>query len=192
MKTLLVVSFLLAALPVGTAESRDDSIVKLIADYGLRESAAPSAARGGWRSPRRIAVDADIAGLAEALATAAPKVEIVRVANSREMAAAVAVGAEVAIGRTALLCNDAVMAPATQLRWVQTVYAGVEMCVKYRDRFAREMLPLWRAANLILTPHIAGQTAAGFAVENRVIAENLRRYSAGERMLSVVDLEREY
>jgi hypothetical protein len=40
MKTLLVVSFLLAALPVGTAESRDDSIAKLIADYGLHESAA--------------------------------------------------------------------------------------------------------------------------------------------------------
>jgi phosphoglycerate dehydrogenase-like enzyme len=52
--------------------------------------------------------------------------------------------------------------------------------------------PLWRAPNVIITPHISG--AADLPREERwlVARENLRRYIAGEKLLSVVDLAKEY
>jgi phosphoglycerate dehydrogenase-like enzyme len=52
--------------------------------------------------------------------------------------------------------------------------------------------PLWRAPNLVLTPHVAAESDLGIELQLRVLKENLRRYVAGERMLSVVDLQREY
>src|SRR5579863_7224832 len=52
--------------------------------------------------------------------------------------------------------------------------------------------PLWRTPHLILTPHVAAKTAAADAAGNAVLIENLRRYVAGEPMLSVVDITRGY
>ena len=34
----------------------------LIAEFGLRESAAPVSERAGWRAPKRIVVDAGVPG----------------------------------------------------------------------------------------------------------------------------------
>lgn len=52
--------------------------------------------------------------------------------------------------------------------------------------------PLWRQPNLILTPHVSGDSDQGAGAGLRVVRENLRRYVAGERMLSVVDVGRGY
>lgn len=52
--------------------------------------------------------------------------------------------------------------------------------------------PLWRAPNLLVTPHVAGDAKDYDRVLIEVVRENLRRYVAGERMLSVVDSERGY
>jgi phosphoglycerate dehydrogenase-like enzyme len=52
--------------------------------------------------------------------------------------------------------------------------------------------PLWRTPHLILTPHVAAKTPAADAAGNAVLIENLRRYVAGEPMLSVVDITRGY
>ncbi len=52
--------------------------------------------------------------------------------------------------------------------------------------------PLWRTPHLILTPHVAAKTAAADAAGNAVLIENLRRYVAGEPMLSVVDITKGY
>jgi phosphoglycerate dehydrogenase-like enzyme len=52
--------------------------------------------------------------------------------------------------------------------------------------------PLWRAPNLIITPHISADTPASLANYSLLLRENLRRYVAGEPMLSVVDIERGY
>jgi phosphoglycerate dehydrogenase-like enzyme len=52
--------------------------------------------------------------------------------------------------------------------------------------------PLWRAPNVIITPHISADTAASEEMRNAVLVENVRRYSAGEPMISVVDIERGY
>ena len=52
--------------------------------------------------------------------------------------------------------------------------------------------PLWKMSNVIITPHVSAASDLGNAARLAVAAENLRRYVAGERMLSVVDLERGY
>lgn len=52
--------------------------------------------------------------------------------------------------------------------------------------------PLWQAPNVIITPHIASESDLGFTRVWEIVRENLRRYVAGERMLSVVDVARGY
>lgn len=52
--------------------------------------------------------------------------------------------------------------------------------------------PLWSAPNLIITPHVAGRSREAFARVGALVAENLRRYVAGEPLLSVVNIERGY
>lgn len=52
--------------------------------------------------------------------------------------------------------------------------------------------PLWTAPNLIITPHISAGSDLPREQRWTVARENLRRYVAGEKMLSVVDLERGY
>ncbi len=52
--------------------------------------------------------------------------------------------------------------------------------------------PLWRAPNVIITPHVSGNSDLPRDKRWVLARENLRRYVAGEKMLSVVDLEKEY
>jgi phosphoglycerate dehydrogenase-like enzyme len=52
--------------------------------------------------------------------------------------------------------------------------------------------PLWHLPNVIITPHVSADTAVSAEQRNLVLIENLRRYAAGEPMLSVVDIERGY
>ncbi len=52
--------------------------------------------------------------------------------------------------------------------------------------------PLWKAPNVIITPHVANDSDLGYDAQLEVVQENLRRYLAGERMLSVVDVTKGY
>jgi phosphoglycerate dehydrogenase-like enzyme len=52
--------------------------------------------------------------------------------------------------------------------------------------------PLWKAPNVIITPHVANDSDLGFDAQIQVVRENLRRYATGEKMLSVVDVSRGY
>jgi len=52
--------------------------------------------------------------------------------------------------------------------------------------------PLWQAPNLIITPHYAAWSDIGRERRWLLYRENLRRFVAGEPMLSVVDPERGY
>ena len=52
--------------------------------------------------------------------------------------------------------------------------------------------PLWTAPRVIITPHTAGRSDRGRERLFLLVAENLRRYAAGEPLLSVVDIERGY
>lgn len=52
--------------------------------------------------------------------------------------------------------------------------------------------PLWKAPNVIITPHVASDSDLGLDAQLQVVRENLRRYIAGDRMLSVVDVAKGY
>jgi phosphoglycerate dehydrogenase-like enzyme len=52
--------------------------------------------------------------------------------------------------------------------------------------------PLWRLPNVIITPHISGNSPATDEQYTLLLTENLRRYVAGEPMLAVVNVERGY
>jgi phosphoglycerate dehydrogenase-like enzyme len=52
--------------------------------------------------------------------------------------------------------------------------------------------PLWQAPRLLITPHMSAMSAATVQRIGALVVENLRRYQAGEPLLSVVDIERGY
>ena len=52
--------------------------------------------------------------------------------------------------------------------------------------------PLWSMPNVILTPHIAAASDVFFETIVTLAVENVRRYAAGEPMISVVNLARGY
>jgi phosphoglycerate dehydrogenase-like enzyme len=52
--------------------------------------------------------------------------------------------------------------------------------------------PLWAMRHVIITPHVAADSDVDIETRWSVVRENLRRYVAGERMLSVVDPARGY
>jgi phosphoglycerate dehydrogenase-like enzyme len=52
--------------------------------------------------------------------------------------------------------------------------------------------PLWQMQNVILTPHVSAVSDLGNATRFAIVQENLRRYVAGEKMLSVVDVGKGY
>jgi phosphoglycerate dehydrogenase-like enzyme len=52
--------------------------------------------------------------------------------------------------------------------------------------------PLWKAPNLLITPHVSSRSDLPGEQRWVLARENLRRYLAGGKMLSEVDLKREY
>jgi phosphoglycerate dehydrogenase-like enzyme len=52
--------------------------------------------------------------------------------------------------------------------------------------------PLWHAPHVLITPHISANTAVADRMRDAIVVENLRRYVAGEPMLSVVDIAKGY
>ncbi len=64
------------------------------------------------------------------------------------------------------------------------------------DVFEREPLPsdspLWKMENVLITPHTAAVTEKLWERHYELIAENLRRYLAGEPLLGLVDKSRGY
>ena len=52
--------------------------------------------------------------------------------------------------------------------------------------------PLWKLPNVILTPHVSASSDLGQTVRLAILQENLRRYVAGGKMLSVVDVAKGY
>jgi phosphoglycerate dehydrogenase-like enzyme len=52
--------------------------------------------------------------------------------------------------------------------------------------------PLWKFDNAIITPHVATQGNLGTQLRIKVYKENIARFAAGERLINVVDKEKEY
>jgi len=51
---------------------------------------------------------------------------------------------------------------------------------------------LWKAKNIIITPHMSAQSDLGQAKRELILREQLRRFVAGDKLLSVVDLKKGY
>ena len=51
---------------------------------------------------------------------------------------------------------------------------------------------LWSMPRVIITPHVAGRSREAGQRMFALVTENLRRYVAGEPLLSVVDIEKGY
>lgn len=51
---------------------------------------------------------------------------------------------------------------------------------------------LWNFPNVVITPHIAGQSPGSFDRRVATIRENIRRFAKGERMINIVDKQRGY
>jgi phosphoglycerate dehydrogenase-like enzyme len=52
--------------------------------------------------------------------------------------------------------------------------------------------PLWKARHVIITPHVSGQSELGVHSREVVMREQVRRFAAGDKLLSVVDLKKGY
>jgi phosphoglycerate dehydrogenase-like enzyme len=52
--------------------------------------------------------------------------------------------------------------------------------------------PLWKLENVIITPHIAGQSDGVEARRMALIVENITRFVHGEPLLNVVDKKKGY
>ena len=51
---------------------------------------------------------------------------------------------------------------------------------------------LWKAKNIIITPHMSAQSDLGQAKRQLILREQLRRFVAGDKLLSVVDMKKGY
>lgn len=135
---------------------------RLMVEFGLREAPEPVSRHPGWRVPKKIVVDAGVPGLLDALRTAAPGVKLVAADSAADMALAAA-GADAVIGRTAIICDERVLAAGRNLRWLQTNYAGVDACSRQAKTIVerRILLTNMRAiAAPVIAEHVIAFTLA--------------------------------
>jgi phosphoglycerate dehydrogenase-like enzyme len=71
------------------------------------------------------------------------------------------------------------------------VIAGAGLDVTAPEPLPKEH-PLWKAKNIIITPHMSAQSDLGQSVRALIFREQVRRFAAGDKMLSVVDFSKGY
>jgi phosphoglycerate dehydrogenase-like enzyme len=148
---LLQAPYAIAQTPTGEGE-------RLIAEFGLREAASPLATLPGWRAPRKIIVDTGVPGLLDALRSVVPGVQWVG-APSPALAAGAAADADAVIGRSAFICDGRLLTAGRNLRWLQSVYAGVEACARHGE-LLRERQIILTNLRAIAAPVIAEHVIA--------------------------------
>jgi phosphoglycerate dehydrogenase-like enzyme len=52
--------------------------------------------------------------------------------------------------------------------------------------------PLWKAKNIIITPHMSAQSDLGQAARELLLREQVRRFASGDKLLAVVDFKKGY
>jgi phosphoglycerate dehydrogenase-like enzyme len=92
----------------------------------------------------------------------------------------------VAIGRGGQVDEDALLIALREKK-----IAGAVLDVFNTEPLAPES-PLWGAPNLVITPHIAGDTRQYTDMVLSLFKENLRRYIDGHDLLNVFDIEKGY
>jgi phosphoglycerate dehydrogenase-like enzyme len=71
------------------------------------------------------------------------------------------------------------------------VIAGAGLDVTEPEPLPRDH-PLWKARNIIITPHMSAQSDLGSATRQLILREQIRRYAAGDKLVSVVDFRKGY
>ena len=106
--------------------AQDPKAAEVIRELGLVESPAALRDARSWKAPKKIVLMQ--MGPPEALQAAAPDVKFVFVNSPAEMAKEV-VDADAVGGGDNVVCDDAVLAAAKELKWIAVYSAGVEACL---------------------------------------------------------------
>ncbi len=128
----LVPSGASAAASSATAAGSSETAAAVIARLRIEAAPAPVRGRNGWRVPRKIvllAFDRRTAGERDGLAGVVPQARFV-VAHNRAEAIAVAADADVLIGFNPEICDHGIIDADRELRWILSLAAGVENCVR--------------------------------------------------------------
>jgi phosphoglycerate dehydrogenase-like enzyme len=161
----------------GGVPGQSGDAASLIAEYGLRAAPEPVSSWPRWRRPVRIVVDDAVPGLTAAVREAAPGITVVAAATPQDFRAAVA-SADVAIGRTPVVCAEQVVNAGPELRWIQVVSAGVELCVgKAPIAARRQLLTNMRA---ISAPVIAEHAIGTLLALTRGLTVSIPRQASGQ------------
>ncbi|MGE0581803.1 MAG: D-2-hydroxyacid dehydrogenase [Steroidobacteraceae bacterium] len=129
----------------------------------------------------------EFAGRADAVVAALPLTAETRSLFDAKFFAAMKPGAYfVNLGRGASVVTDALVAA---LKSGQVGGAGLDVT---DPEPLPPNHPLWRAPRSIITPHMSATTDADAGYRRTIVRENLRRWQAGEALLSVVDVRRGY
>jgi phosphoglycerate dehydrogenase-like enzyme len=132
---------------------------ELISTLQIRVAEQPVRLRPGWRVPRVILVDAELGTRLDELRKAAPGVNFVAVnaaTAKRDISAA-----DAAIG----VCAPEILAQASQLQWIQSMWAGVEHCV--REKVVRDRQLLVTNMQRVSGPSMAEHVMAMMLVLSR-------------------------
>jgi phosphoglycerate dehydrogenase-like enzyme len=145
-RRLAITVLLTAASAVSTAaESTSATVAEAITRLRVQEASTPVNANPRWRAPRKILLltwgTAGWAGRLPELQAAAPGARFVSASN-RQQALAEAGDADVIVGSNPDICDPAILAAAKEVRWVQSLSAGVELCMR---------VPAIRTPNLVVT-----------------------------------------
>lgn len=133
----------LVILPALAADS-PEGIGAVIARLGLKDAPAPVRERPRWRVPRKVVLlgvegGGTWQGREAAFAAAAPKTQIV-VAKSMAEALTASADADAIVGFNPVICNAKIIDGARELRWIESLAAGVEGCMAVGSVHERDLL----------------------------------------------------
>jgi phosphoglycerate dehydrogenase-like enzyme len=124
------------------AADSPEAINDVLRTLRVEEAPAPVRERKDWRRPKKIvllAFNGRTASQRDELAGAVPGVDVVAAKNLPE-AVSLARDADVLIGFNPEICSREVIDGARQLRWIQSLAAGVENCMAIRSVHDRNLL----------------------------------------------------
>ena len=133
----------LTAQPMARAEDTD-SLAAIMTRLRVQEAPQPVKERAQWRAPRKVVLLAFNArggwqGREKAFAAAAPKVQVV-VAKDMAAALAATTDADAIVGYNPDICAAKIIDNARQLRWIESLAAGVEHCMDVPGVRGRDLL----------------------------------------------------
>jgi phosphoglycerate dehydrogenase-like enzyme len=118
------------------------TVANVMRTLRVEEAPTPVRERKDWRRPKKIvllAFNPRTASQREELASAAPGVDLVA-AKDIPTAVAAARDADVLIGFNPEICSPRIIDGARELRWIQSLAAGVENCMTVRSLHDRNLL----------------------------------------------------